>query len=119
MSTPTDKKLYEKVKSEIYKKYPVHSAYRSGLLVKEYKSQGGKYSGKENQSSGLNLWFREKWSNQRNESGYKYKSDVYRPTRRVNEKTPATFTELSKKEIDRARREKASKGRVEKFKQSK
>ena len=48
MSQPTDKKLYEKVKAEIYKKYPKHSAYRSGLLVKEYKSQGGRYSGKEN-----------------------------------------------------------------------
>ena len=67
----------------------------------------------------MNRWFKENWKNQRNESGYKYKSDVYRPTRRVNEKTPATFTELSKKEIDRARREKASKGRVEKFKQNK
>ena len=43
MSVPTDKKLYEKVKAEIYKKYPTHSAYRSGLLVKEYKNRGGKY----------------------------------------------------------------------------
>ena len=119
MSQPNDKKLYEKVKTEIYKKYPKHSAYRSGLLVKEYKSRGGTYSGKENQSTGLNRWFKENWKNQRNESGYKYKSDVYRPTRRVNEKTPDTFNELSKKEIDRARREKASKGRVEKFKQDK
>ena len=116
MSVPTDKKLYEKVKAEIYKKYPKHSAYRSGLLVKEYKSQGGKYSGKENQSSGLNRWFREKWTNQRNEAGYKYKSDVYRPTRKITKDTPATFNELSKKEIDRARREKASKGRVKEFK---
>ena len=117
MSTPTDKKLYEKVKAEIYKKYPKHSAYRSGLLVKEYKSQGGKYSGKESQSTGLNRWFREEWKNQRGETGYKYKSDVYRPTKKIdNNKTPATFNELSKKEIDRARREKASKGRVKEFK---
>ena len=72
MSVPTDKKLYEKVKAEIYKKYPKHSAYRSGLLVKEYKSQGGKYSGKENQSTGLNRWFREEWKNQRGETGYKH-----------------------------------------------
>ena len=119
MSTPTDKKLYEKVKAEIYKKYPIHSAYRSGLLVKEYKSQGGKYSGKENQSSGLNRWFREKWKNQRGESGYKYKSDVYRPTKRITKDTPATFNELSKKEIDTARRKKTSTGKVDKFKQSK
>ena len=37
MSEPKDKKLYEQVKKEIYAKYPQHSAYRSGLLVKEYK----------------------------------------------------------------------------------
>ena len=116
MSIPSDKKLYEKVKAEIYKKYPVHSAYRSGLLVKEYKSQGGKYSGKENNSSGLNRWFREDWKNQRGESGYKYKSDIYRPNNKITKKTPTTFNELSKKEIDRARREKASKGRVKEFK---
>ena len=46
MSEPTNKQLYEKVKAEIYKKHPQHSAYRSGLLVKEYKLRGGKYSGK-------------------------------------------------------------------------
>ena len=119
MSVPTDKKLYEKVKTEIHTKYPKHSAYRSGLLVKEYKSHGGKYSGKENNDSGLNKWFREDWKKSRGESGYKYKSDVYRPTKRIDKDTPATFNELSKKEIDRARREKASKGRVEKFKQNK
>ena len=33
MSTPKDKKLYEEVKKEIYKKYPEHSAYRSGLYI--------------------------------------------------------------------------------------
>ena len=37
MSTPTEKKLYDQVKKEIYEKYPKHSAYRSGLLVQEYK----------------------------------------------------------------------------------
>ena len=116
MSVPTDKKLYEKVKAEIYKKYPKHSAYRSGLLVKEYKSQGGKYSGKESQSTGLNRWFREEWKNQRGETGYKYKSDVYRPNNRITKQTPATFSELSKKELESARREKAKKGRVKEFK---
>ena len=47
MPTPKDKKLYEEVKEEIYKKYPKHSAYRSGLIVQEYKKRGGTYEGKE------------------------------------------------------------------------
>ena len=41
MPEPTNKKLYEEVKKEIYAKYPKHSAYRSGLLVQEYKKRGG------------------------------------------------------------------------------
>ena len=49
MPIPTNKKLYEEVKAEIYKTYPVLSAYRSGLLVQEYKKKGGTYEGKEKQ----------------------------------------------------------------------
>ena len=115
MSEPKNKKLYEKVKDEIYKEYPKHSAYRSGLLVKEYKKRGGTYEGKENKSSGLNRWFKEKWVNQRGEVGYKNKSDIYRPTVRVNKDTPTTHKELSAKQIKDARAIKAKKGRVDKF----
>ena len=45
MPEPTNKTLYEQVKKEIYAKDPKHSAYRSGLLVQEYKKRGGTYSG--------------------------------------------------------------------------
>ena len=34
---PKDKKLYDKIKLQIYNKIPKHSAYRSGIVVKEYK----------------------------------------------------------------------------------
>ena len=115
MSTPADKKLYDQVKKEIYEKYPKHSAYRSGLLVQEYKKRGGTYKGKENKSSGLNRWFNEKWTNQRGETGYKNKSDVYRPTVKVNKDTPTTFKELTKEQIEKAKKEKARTGRVKKF----
>ena len=115
MSEPADKKLYEKVKKEIYEKHPQHSAYRSGLLVKTYKERGGTYIGKESDNKGLNKWFKEKWTNQRGEVGYKYKSDVYRPTVKVNSDTPTTFKELSKKQIETAQKEKAKTGRVKKF----
>ena len=50
------------------------------------------------------------------EVGYKFKSDVYRPTVRVNSKTPTTFKELTPVELKRARKEKAAKGRVKQFK---
>ena len=115
MSTPKDKKLYEEVKKEIYKKYPEHSAYRSGLLVQEYKRRGGTYEGKKKSNEGLSRWYKEEWKNQRGEEGYKYKSDVYRPTKRINKDTPTTFKELTKTEIEKARKEKATKGRVSKY----
>ena len=115
MSKPANQELYDKVKKQIYAKYPKHSAYRSGLLVQEYKSKGGKYIGKENKSSGLNRWYREKWLNSRGEEGYKHASDIYRPTVRVNKDTPTTFKELTQKQIDAARKEKKRDGRVKKL----
>ena len=113
---PLDKELYEQVKAEIYKKYPKHSAYRSGLLVKTYKERGGKYSGTKNPKEGLSRWYLEKWKNERGETGYKFKNDVYRPTVRVTKDTPTTFKELTPQEIQRARKEKYLKGRVKEFK---
>lgn len=123
-NTPSDKTLYDKVKDEIYNKYPKHSAYRSGLLVKRYKEEffkkypkGNPYtSQKSTEKKGLKRWFAEIWTNQRGKVGYKYKSDVYRPTVRINEKTPTTFSELTQKEISNARNEKLKKGRVKRFK---
>ncbi len=126
-SVPNDVELYAEVKKDIYRKYPVHSAYRSGHLVREYKDRYAKkhgkgkspYNGDKSRTVGLKRWFAEKWSNQRGESGYKYKSDVYRPTVKVTEDTPVLLDELTEEEIERSRREKYSKGRVHRFKNRK
>lgn len=122
-SLPTDLKLYKRIKNKIYKKIPKHSAYRSGTVVKEYKiafkkKNGNKspYKGRKTRKHGLIRWFKEKWRNQRGEIGYKYKSDVYRPTRRITKRTPKTFNELTEKEIKRAGVEKRRTKRVRKFK---
>ena len=119
MPEPTDKQLYEQVKKEIYKKHPVHSAYRSGLLVQEYKRRGGTYKGKESQTEGLNRWLSEKWSTQDGSPIYKHKNDIFRPNIRITDKTPTTFQELTKHEIERARKEKAKTGHFKRFKLSK
>ena len=122
VNKPVDKILYEKVKKRIYKEIPKHSAYRSGQLVKKYKESfkrkyGNKpaYTGTKTKD-GLTRWFGESWKNQRGGVGYKKKGDVYRPTKRINKKTPATFKELSKTQITNAMKEKKKKGRVSKFK---
>jgi len=58
---PSDSKLYEKVKKEVYKQHPKHSAYRSGIVVKTYKERYAKkngnrkqpYKGKKRKKKGL------------------------------------------------------------------
>ena len=46
MATPTNKKLYNRVKNEAKNKFKTWpSAYASAWLVKTYKARGGKYSG--------------------------------------------------------------------------
>ena len=111
--TPSDQALYQSIKDRVWKMYKKPSAYRSGMLVKLYKEAGGKFEGSGNK---LKRWFDERWTNQRGEVGYKYKSDIYRPTVRVSKDTPTTFSELSPKEIARARAEKLKANRVRKFK---
>ena len=120
MPTPTDEKLYESIKKDLFKKYKP-SAYRSGLLVQKYKEEYVKkhknknyYSGtKEN--SNLKRWFDEKWRSDSGYIGYKKKDDVYRPTIRINDKTPSTFNELTKNQIKKAMNEKARTRRVKIF----
>jgi hypothetical protein len=118
---PKDKDLYEKIKKEITEKYKP-SAYRSGLLVKKYKQEYLKkyksndaYEGSKPIMSNLKRWFLEDWRNQRGEIGYKKEGDIYRPTKRINKKTPKTINELSLNDIKKAQKEKKQKGRVKKF----
>jgi len=123
MSSPSDSKLYSQVKKKIYKNNPKHSAYRSGLLVKTYLSEFKRrygdntppYIGKKKTNQGLSRWFREKWRNQRGEVGYRFKSDIYRPTQRISSKTPKTLAQLSIKDIQKARNQKYRTGRVNRF----
>ena len=126
MPEPTDKKLYKQVKKHVYKNIPKHSAYRSGIVVQKYKKSfkkkhGNKnpYKGNKTRKRGLKRWFAEKWVNQRGKVGYKYKSDIYRPSKRITKDTPITHNEISKRELKRARSEKKRTGRVRKFKKQK
>jgi hypothetical protein len=123
VSIPNDKNLYNTIKAKVYKRIKKHSAYRSGIVVKEYKEAfkkkyGNKspYKGRKEAKKGLSRWFSEKWVNQRGEKGYKKKGDIYRPSKRISKDTPTTYSELSKSQIKKAIKEKKVKGRVKKFK---
>ena len=120
---PKDHKLYDKVKQKVYEDNPIHSAYRSGTVVKKYKAEFLKkygpdispYEGKKPKLSGLPRWFKEDWKSDTGKYRYSSKSSVYRPTVRVTKNTPTTFSELSEKELKRAKAEKRKTGRVKKF----
>jgi hypothetical protein len=120
MPTPTNLEIYNRVKEGITKEYKP-SAYRSMLIVKAYKmimeNLGLKpYIGKKNPNEGLTRWIRESWRSDDGSIGYSHKNSVYRPTVRINSKTPTTFSELSPQEIAKAKREKQTTGRVRRFK---
>ncbi len=88
-----DKNLYAKVKKmadEIYKK---PSGFKSGYIVKRYLELGGTYKD-DNKPKELKRWFNEQW---KDVGGKKY--PVFRPTVRVNKKTPLTVSEIDKKQL--------------------
>jgi hypothetical protein len=92
---PLDIKLYNKIKSQADKIYKKPSAYKSGYIVKEYKKQGGKYSGTKT-TQGLTRWYKEDW---KDVGGKSY--PVYRPTKRINKKTPLLASEIKKKDLEK------------------
>ena len=106
-NTPTNKRLYEKVKREAKRKFKAWpSAYASSWLVKEYKKRGGKYKGKKSPNTGLSRWYKEKWVDvcywpRRVKCGrtrFSPKKYPYcRPSVRVSLRTPKTVHELSPK----------------------
>jgi len=111
---PTNKSLYNKVKTEAKKKFKAWpSAYGSAWLVKEYKRRGGKYSGKKSKSRGISRWMEEKWINicklpkkvscgrSKLSRDWKKNYPVCRPSKRVNSSTPLLASQLSKSKIKR------------------
>ena len=116
---PKDQELYRRIKARVYRQNPVHSAYRSAEVVRQYKraykGPGQPYIGTRPSKTGLSRWFKEDWKSDTGKYGYTSKSSVYRPTKRITSKTPKTFKELGRKRIQRAKRIKRERGRVKKF----
>lgn len=100
---PVNKKLYEEVKKYADTIYKKPSAYKSGFIVKTYKERGGKYKNKKSNKAKLKRWFDEKWEDINDK---KDKYPTYRPTIRINKKTPVTKGELDNEEIKKKIEEK-------------
>lgn len=128
-------RLYKKVKKEIYKKNPKHSAYRSLQILKEYKKQGGQID-ESKKRNGLTTWLNEKWINltpfaegsirnisqspkcgtrgTRGTLGTNQKGpSICRPSKKVNKDTPKLAQNFSKKQIQKALEIKKSGNRID------
>lgn len=125
--TPADPQLYQSVRRRVLytdsgKRKP-NNAFLNGHLVKEYKKAFAKkhgnrkkpYKGKKDTTQGLGRWYREDWTTQDGGKEYKNKNDIFRPRKRITKDTPLTHKELTKKEIESARRKKSKHGRVNNF----
>jgi hypothetical protein len=125
MPIPVNKELYEYVVMLANKKFTAPSSiYRSSWIVKEYKKRGGIYVGKIDNKKGLLRWYKEDWINLnkpiKNKSGkiigyekcgreqfsMKEKYPLCRPSKKVTKETPKTYKELTKKQIENAKKEK-------------
>ena len=93
MPTPLNKELYEAVKAKADKIYKKSSAYKSGYIVKLYKKLGGTYK-EDGQPHNLQRWYKEHWTDI-GDKDY----PVYRPTIRINSRTPLTADEIDKKNL--------------------
>ena len=81
MPIPKDEDLYVKVKKHADSIYTKPSAYKSGWIVKTYKSLGGEYHD-DNKPKNLKKWFQAEWKDvnpHKTSSSY----PVYRPTKYV------------------------------------
>lgn len=85
--------LYEKVKQYADTIYKKHSAFKSGFIQKLYQQNGGTYID-DNKPKNLKRWFKEEWKDVGNKE-----YPVFRPTKRINNKTPLTVDEIDKKNL--------------------
>jgi hypothetical protein len=88
-----DPQIYERAKAKADEVYKKPSAYKSGFIVKTYTQMGGRY-GDDGEDKNLKRWFAEKWQDVGHQS-----YPVYRPTIKVNKKTPLTISEIDKKDL--------------------
>jgi hypothetical protein len=93
-ATILDPEIYSLAKRWADSVYDKPSAYKSGAIVKKYKELGGRYGGAEKKKTALNRWFQEEW---RDVGGKDY--PVYRPTKKINSKTPLITTEIDPKDL--------------------
>lgn len=88
-----NKELHDKAKKKADEIYKKPSAYKSGFIVQEYKRLGGTF--KKQKERPLERWYKEQWTDVGGPAPY----PVYRPTKKINKKTPLTVEEIDPKNL--------------------
>jgi len=71
---------------------------------------------KTEKGAALRRWFKEEWKTPKGKKEYSGSDRTFRPSKRVTEDTPTTWSELTPAEKRKAAREKKEKGRVSRYK---
>lgn len=71
---------------------------------------------KSEKGASLRRWFKEEWQTPSGDKDYSKGENLFRPKKRINSKTPPTWSELTPAEKAAAQREKNAKGKVSRFK---
>ena len=71
---------------------------------------------KSEKGASLRRWFKEEWHTPSGDKDYSKGENLFRPKKRINSKTPPTWSDLTSAEKAAAQKEKNTKGRVSKFK---
>jgi len=95
MSKFLNPEIHEIAKRKANEVYDRPSAYKSAYIVKIYKQLGGKFN-ESIKERPLAQWFKEEWKDIGN-----LDYPVYRPTKRVNTKTPLTVAEIDDKDLNK------------------
>jgi hypothetical protein len=95
-ATVMDPDIYYRAKRWADETYKKPSAFKSGAIVKKYKELGGRYIGAEKQKTSLRRWFKEEW---KDIGGKGY--PVFRPTIKINAKTPLVPEEIDPADLRR------------------
>ena len=64
----------------------------------------------------LKRWFKEDWRTPSGKEDYSGGENTFRPTKKISSKTPKTWSQLSKSDKAKAKKEKTTKGRVSRYK---
>ena len=70
---------------------------------------------KTKKGASLRRWFKEDWRTPKGKENYEGGENTFRPTKKVSEDTPKTWSEVTPASKAKAQREKNTKGRVTKY----